>query len=118
MNEAIFNLGPGELGGPVESTEGWHLVKVLDVSDAEFDNFEDKETQKLARRRYIHEQLDTYVQDLRKNEFTVEVYEDNLVRLGQKEADYIAALNKKATEEGSLTKQRQQEMQEWITPPQ
>lgn len=118
LNEVIFELDPGEIGGPVESSEGWHLLTVLDVSDAKFDDFEDNETQKLARRRYIHDQLDTYVMDLRKNDFTVEVYEDNMVRLAQNEADYIAALNKKATEEGSVTKQRQQEMQEWITPPQ
>jgi parvulin-like peptidyl-prolyl isomerase len=114
MNEAIFKLGPGELGGPVESTEGWHLVKVLDVSDAKFDNFEDKETQKLARRRYIHDQLDTYVQDLRKNEFTVVVYEDNLVRLGQKEADMVARLTEQAAQPGSRTEQRVEELQKLI----
>ena len=56
---------------------------MLDVSDAKFDDFEDKGTQKLARHRYIHDQLDAYVQDLRKSEFTVEVYEDNLVRPAQ-----------------------------------
>ena len=114
MNEVIFELGPGELGGPVESTEGWHLVKVLDVSDAEFDNFEDKETQKLARRRYIHAQLDTYVQDLRKNDFTVEVYEDNLVRLAQKEADMVARLTEQAAKPGSRTEQRVEELQKLI----
>ena len=110
MNEVIFELGPGELGGPVESTEGWHLVKVLDVSDAEFDNFEDKETKKLARRRYIHDQLNTYVQDLRKNDFTVEVYEDNLVRLAQQEADMVARLTEQAAQPGSRTEQRVEEL--------
>jgi len=109
MNEVIFELGPGELGGPVESTEGWHLVKVLDVSDAEFDSFDDKATQKLARRRYIHDQLDTYVQDLRKNDFTVEVYEDNLVRLAQQEADMVARLTEEAAKPGSRTEQRVEE---------
>jgi len=110
LDEVIFNLGPGELGGPVESTEGWHLLKVLDVSDAEFDNFEDSETQKLARRRYIHDQLDTYVQDLRKNDFTVEVYEDNLVRLAQQEADMVARLTEQAAKPGSRTEQRVEEL--------
>jgi parvulin-like peptidyl-prolyl isomerase len=114
MNEVIFELGPGELGGPVESTEGWHLVKVLDVSDAEFDNFEDKETQKLARRRYIHDQLDTYVMDLRKNDFTVEVYEDNLVRLAQQEADMVARLTEQAAKPGSRTEQRVEELEKLI----
>ncbi len=32
LDTVIFELEPGEIGGPVESTEGWHLFKVLDVS--------------------------------------------------------------------------------------
>jgi len=109
MNKVIFELGPGELGGPVESTEGWHLVTVLDVADAQFDNFEDEETRKLTRRRYIHDQLDSYLMDLRKNEFTVEVYEDNLVRLAQNEADMVARLTEQAAQPGSRTEQRVEE---------
>ncbi len=114
MNELIFTLGPGELGGPVESTEGWHLLKVLDVSDAKFDNFEDKETRKLTRRRYIHARLDTYVMDLRKNDFTVQVYEDNMVRLAQQEADMVTRLTEQAAEPGSRTEQRVEELQKLI----
>ena len=114
LNEVIFKLGPGELGGPVESSEGWHLVTVLDVSDAEFDNFEDEATQKLARRRYIHDQLDSYVMDLRKNDFTVEVYEDNMVRLAQKEADMVARLTEQAAQPGSKTEQRVEELKKMI----
>jgi len=109
LDEVIFNLGPGELGGPVESTEGWHLLKVLDISEAKFDDFTDEETKKLARRRYIHDQLDSYVQDLRKNDFTVEVYEDNLVRLSQQEADMVARLTEQAAQPGSRTEQRIEE---------
>ncbi|MEN8763187.1 MAG: peptidylprolyl isomerase, partial [Thiogranum sp.] len=114
MNEVIFKLGPGELGGPVESSEGWHLVTVLDVSDAKFDNFEDAATQKLTRRRYIHDQLDTYVMDLRKNDFTVEVYEDNMVRLSQQEADMVARLTEQAAQPGSKTEQRVEELKKMI----
>jgi len=114
LDEVIFELGPGELGGPVESTAGWHLIRVLDVSEAKFDNFEDKETQKLARRRYIHDQLDTYVQDLRKNDFTVVVYEDNLVRLAQQEADMVARLTEQAAQPGSRTEQRIEEFKKLL----
>ena len=114
MNEVICKLGPGELGGPVESSEGWHLLTVLDVSDAKFDNFEDETTQKLTRRRYIHDQLDTYVMDLRKNDFTVEVYEDNMVRLAQKEADMVARLTEQAAQPGSKTEQRVEELKKMI----
>ena len=116
LDKLIFSLGPGEIGGPVESSEGWHLVKILDVSDAKFDNFEDEETRKLTRRRYIHDRLNTYVQDLRKNEFTVKVYEDNLVRLAQKEADMVARLSEQASQPGSRTEQRIEGLQEFLKP--
>jgi len=114
MNKVIFELGPGELGGPVESTEGWHLVTVLDVADAQFDNFDDQATQKLTRRRYIHDQLNAYVMGLRKNDFTVVVYEDNLVRLAQNEADMVARLTEQAAQPGSRTEQRVEELQKLI----
>jgi peptidyl-prolyl cis-trans isomerase C len=114
LDEVIFELGPGELGGPVESTEGWHLVTVLDVADAKFDNFEDAATRKLTRRRYIHDQLDSYVMDLRKNAFTVEVYEDNMVRLAQQEADMVARLTEQAAQPGSKTEQRVEELKKMI----
>ncbi|MGB5298285.1 MAG: peptidylprolyl isomerase, partial [Thiogranum sp.] len=114
LNEVIFKLGPGELGGPVESTEGWHLVTVLDVADAKFDNFEDQATRKLTRRRYIHDQLNSYVMDLRKNAFTVEVYEDNMVRLAQQEADMVARLTEQAAQPGSKTEQRVEELKKMI----
>ena len=117
LDKVIFELGPGELGGPVESSEGWHLLKVLDISDAKFDNFDDTETQQLARRRYIHDQLNVYVQDLRKNDFTVEVYEDNLVRLAQQEADMVARLTEQAEQPGSRTEQRVEELQQLINQP-
>jgi hypothetical protein len=98
----------------VESTEGWHLFKVLDVTDAQFDDFEDKETRKLTRRRYIHDKLDDYVMALRKDTFTVEVYENNMVRLAQKEADMVARLSEQAAEPGSTTEQRVEELNKLI----
>jgi parvulin-like peptidyl-prolyl isomerase len=114
LDEVIFKLQPGEIGGPVESTEGWHLFKVLDVTDAKFDSFEDAATRKLTRRRYIHDKLDQYVMDLRKNDFTVEVFEDNIVRLAQLEADTITKLAEQAAQPGSKTEQRIEELNELI----
>ena len=43
------------------------------------------------RRAYVHEQLDAYAVALRRNDFPVEVYEDNLTRLAQAEADLAVA---------------------------
>ncbi len=114
LDEVIFKLEPGEIGGPVESTEGWHLFKVLDVSDAKFDDFKDAETRKLTRRRYIHQQLDDYVMALRKDQFTVDVYENNMVRLAQKEADMVARLMEQSTAPGSRTEQRVEEFNKLI----
>jgi foldase protein PrsA len=117
LDKVIFELQPGQIGGPVESTEGWHLFKVLDVTDAQFDNLDDAETRKLTRRRYIHSQLDQYVQDLRKNAFEVEVYQDNMVRLAQLEADMVAKLAEQAAQPGSKTEQRIEELNELIGEP-
>ena len=58
-----------------------------------------------------------YVIDLRKNHFQVAVYQDELNRQFQKEADYIAALNVKAKEKGSITEQRMEDMQKYIIAP-
>jgi hypothetical protein len=114
LDEIIFKLEPGEIGGPVESSEGWHLFKVLDVTDAKFDAINDKETRKLTRRRYIHEKLDDYVMALRKDTFSVQVYENNMVRLAQKEADMIARLMEQSAVPGSRTEQRVEELNKLI----
>ena len=74
----------------------------------------DRGARKLTRRRYIHDQLDTYVMDLRKNDFTVEVYEDNMVRLAQQEADMVARLTEQAAQPGSKTEQRVEELKKMI----
>ncbi|MGD2056914.1 MAG: peptidylprolyl isomerase [Gammaproteobacteria bacterium] len=61
LDAVIFKLASGEIGGLVESTEGWHLFRALDVKEAKSDNLEVGQTRKLARRRFIHDQLDAYV---------------------------------------------------------
>jgi hypothetical protein len=117
LDDFTFNLEPEVVAGPVESPAGWHLVKVLDVNDAQFQNFDDPQTRKLTLRLYMQNKFNDYVVDLRKNHFKLAVYEDELNRHFQKEADYIAALTVKAKEQGSITEQRMQDMQKWITPP-
>jgi parvulin-like peptidyl-prolyl isomerase len=119
LDDFTFSLEPDVIVGPVESPTGWHLVKVLDVRDAQFQNIDDAATRKRTLRMYMKDRLNNYVVDLRKNRFKVVVYDDELTRQFQKEADYIAALNKKAMQEGSVTKQRQKELEKSIvTPPQ
>ena len=119
LDDFTFSLEPEVVGGPVESPAGWHLVKVLEVIDARYQNFDDTDTRKRTLRMYMKEKKDAYVVDLRKSRYEVVVYNDELTRRFQQEADMIAELNKKAVQEGSVTKQRQEELQKYIvTPPQ
>jgi len=114
LDDFTFNLEPDVIGGPVESPAGWHLVKVLDVIDARYDNIDDPKTHQLTKRRYLQEKFNAYVVDLRKNRFKVAVYEDELTRNFQKEADFIAELNKQAKQQGSITEQRQKDLEKWL----
>lgn len=117
LDEITFNLEPEVVSEPVESPAGWHLVKVLDVTDAQFENFDDPKTRQLAFRGYMQEKFNDYVVDLRQNHFEVAVYDEELTSQLQKEADFIAELNKKAQQEGSVTEKRVEELQKWITTP-
>jgi parvulin-like peptidyl-prolyl isomerase len=91
LDEATFALAPGELGGPVESPAGWHLMKVIDIRDPRFTDSADPETRKATRRLLLKQKLNEYVVGLRKGHFPVVVYEDNLKRLFRQEAQWIAA---------------------------
>ncbi len=108
LDKLTFSLDPGELGGPVESPAGWHLVKVLDVRDAMYQDIEDKTTWKKTRRMLIHKKLDNYVEGLRKNEFPVEIRQDVINRIMQAEVDRIAS-RKKAQEEAAQGAEKSEE---------
>lgn len=116
LDDFTFNLEPEVVSDPVESPAGWHLVKVLDVSDALYQDFDEPQVQQLTLRLYMQKKFNDYVKDLRLNHFEVAVYEDELNRNFQDEADYIAGLTVKAKEQDSVTEQRLQDMQKWITP--
>ena len=94
-------------------------MKVLDVRDAQFESLDDAGARKRTFRMYMQEKLNNYVVDLRKHQFKVAVYDDALTGQVQKQADYIAALNEKAVQKGSVTEKRAKDLQKWIgTPPQ
>ena len=116
LDEAIFSRGPGEIGGPVETPAGWHLVTVLDMAEAKHTDLEEEATRKLVRRMYLDERLADYTVALRKNDFAVEVYEDRLVQLAQREVDMVKTLTEKAQEPGSVTQERLEELQKYLQP--
>jgi parvulin-like peptidyl-prolyl isomerase len=117
LDEVIFSLAPGELGGPVESPAGWHLVKVQEMREAKYTDFDDETTRKLARRRYLHDKLDAYTVELREKQFPVKVYQERLVQLEQREADMVKSLMEKAQQPGSVTQQRVEELQGMMKKP-
>ena len=116
LDEFTFFLEPDVLGGPVESPAGWHLVKVLDVQDAQLINLGEPQTRRTTLRLYMGEKLDSYVIELRKNDFKVAVFEDELARQFKREAEFIAGLTEQAAQEGSITSAREADLQELIAP--
>ncbi len=105
LDHLTFSLKQDELGGPVQSPVGWHLVKVLGVRSARLQNIDDKETQKTTKNMFWRERRDKYVSELRvKNVFPVEVYTERFQQLVQQEEDKIKATPK--SEATSLTAQR------------
>jgi parvulin-like peptidyl-prolyl isomerase len=114
LDEFTFFQEPEVLGGPVQSPAGWHLVKVLDVQDAQMQFLEEPQTRRATLRMYMREKLDNYVIELRKNDFKVAVYEDELMRQFQREADFVASLTEKAAEEGSVTSEREADLKEMM----
>lgn len=95
LDELTFSLGPDEIGGPVQSPAGWHLVRVEDILDAAYDDIEDEATQKVTRSRIIDDKLNAYVINLRNNEFPVEVYDTVFFDLAQQEVDWFKEVSEK-----------------------
>lgn len=92
LDAVTFSLKQDELGGPVESPAGWHLVKVLGIREARLQNIDDKQTWKTARNMLWHERLNQYVIGLRtKNVFPVEVNTERFQQLALQEQERIKA---------------------------
>ena len=116
LDAMVFALAPAEVGGPVEAGGLWHLATVQDMRDAENTDLGETRTRQLARRTYIHQKLDDYVVKLRKDDFIVEVYEDRIIQLAQKEADMVKQMTEQSQEAGSVTRQRLEELQKYFKP--
>jgi parvulin-like peptidyl-prolyl isomerase len=106
LDRLTFSLKPDELGGPVESPAGWHLVKVMGVRPPRLQNIDDKDTWKTTKNMLWRERRDRYVADLRtKNVFPVEVYTERFQQIVRQEEERIKA-NQKKSESTSLTEQK------------
>ncbi len=76
LDELTFALAPGEIGGPVESSSGWHLVLVQGMRPPIHVSIGNEATHQEVRRRLLQERLDKYTDDLRLAGAKVEIYED------------------------------------------
>ena len=64
---------------------------MIDQRDASYMDIEDENTRNTTRRLLLKQRLNDYLAELRKHEFPVVVYEENLNRLFRQEAQWIAA---------------------------
>lgn len=117
LDKLTFSLESKKLGGPVQTPSGWHLVKVLDLRNARFDDINDEDTRKATRRLLLKARLDNYAVSLRKNEFPVVVYQDTLKRLFRDEASWIARLTKEAEAHPERTQKALEQMQQHAKAP-
>ena len=117
LEEMIFNMEPEIVSGPVESPSGWYLLKVLAVIEAQPESLDNPQTRARAFRAYMQDRLNDYVVNLRKNHYEVIVYNDELQRQFQREADFIAELNRKEQLEDPGRPQPLEELQKFITAP-
>jgi hypothetical protein len=101
LDRLTFSLKKDELGGPVKSPSGWHLVKVLDIRKAALQDINDKNTMKTTRNMLWNEKFNQYVVSLRAQQvFPVEVYRDTFEKIIQQEDEKIKAA--RATSEPTL----------------
>jgi hypothetical protein len=87
------------------------------VVAGEHDNLDDLRTRQLVFKAYMKRKFDDYVDDLRENHYEVAVYNDELDRRFQNEADFIAEQNRNAEQDGSIARQHTDEQQESTTTP-
>jgi len=100
LDQVTFALKVDEIGGPVESPAGWHLVRALEIRPGQFEDIDEPATLKKTKRMQLHESEDRYIADLRRNTYKVEVYGDVFNRLSQQEVDVLAAQRNTATAAG------------------
>ncbi len=96
LDKETFMLTANEIGGPVQSPAGWHLVRILDKRDAVFTDINEAQTRNKTRRLMLDQKLAQYVVDLRKQHHTVEINETMISKLSQQEIDWYQEKLQKA----------------------
>jgi hypothetical protein len=100
LDELTFSLAPNEIGGPVETPAGWHLVMVQDQRDPSNVTLDSPGTREKIRAGMVEDRLDNYTVDLRLNKYNVEVYKDVITQLATNEAEWFRDLSEKSEKSG------------------
>lgn len=85
LDELAFSLSQDQLGGPVQSPAGWHLLKVLEIRPATMTDISQADAWRISERSLVKERLDGYTADLRRNKYPVVLYDQVLNRLLEEE---------------------------------
>jgi len=96
LDEETFMLEAGDIGGPVQSPAGWHLVRVLDQRDAMHEDLGNEQTRKKARKMLLDDRLDQYVINLRKEKYPVDIDGKLIGQLAQQEIDWYQEMLQKS----------------------
>jgi len=96
LDALTFSLDPNEIGGPVQSPAGWHLVLVLDQRDASHESLDSPGTKEKIRAGMVEDRLNKYTVDLRTSKYDVEVYNDVISELARNEAEWFRELSEKS----------------------
>jgi parvulin-like peptidyl-prolyl isomerase len=96
LDALTFSLDPNEIGGPVQSPAGWHLVLVLDQRDASHESLDSPGTKEKIRAGMVEDRLNKYTVDLRTSKYDVEVYNDVITELARNEAEWFRELSEKS----------------------
>ncbi len=97
FSKVVFDLKPGQFGGPVKTPFGWHVVKLEDFKEGEHKPYEDIEQG--LKTILLRKKVQDLVADFRKRS-NVELLDPDLAKL----RDAINAKIKKDEEEGKAPK--------------
>ena len=64
FDKAAFSLAKNEIGGPIRTPYGFHLIKVTEIRKGEITPY--KEVESKILKQMVAKKLEAYIQDLRK----------------------------------------------------
>ncbi|MCM0081744.1 peptidylprolyl isomerase [Geomonas sp. Red32] len=69
FDEAVFSMKPGEISNVVETTFGYHIIKLVEKKEGKTEKFEDVKEKIIShlKRQKVQKALSSFLEDLKKN---------------------------------------------------